>query len=137
MAFSTSLKIPSTHRALVLHSTRDPYDMSLEQQPTPQAGPGSAVVRVLAAGVLIYGGKVYSGKKPYHYPEPSVPGSSAIDRVAAVAPDATRLQPGQLVYFDSYVHGRDDPTSLILHGLSPGFTPGSNMLMESVWRDGT
>jgi len=35
------------------------------------------------------------------------------------------------------VHGRDDTTSLFLHGLSAGFTAGSNMLMESSWRDGT
>lgn len=137
MAQSTSSNLPAMHRALVLHSTRDPYDMSVVQQATPQAGPGSAVVRVLAAGVLTYASRVYSGKKPYLYPVPFVPGSSAIGRVAAVGPDATRLQPGQLVYFDSYVHGRDDTTSLFLHGLSAGFTPGSNKLMESAWRDGT
>jgi NADPH:quinone reductase-like Zn-dependent oxidoreductase len=80
---------------------------------------------------------VYSGKKPYPYPEPFVPGSSAVGRIAAVGPDATRLKLGQLVYFDCYVHGRNDTTSLSLHGLSAGFTAGSNMLMESSWRDGT
>ncbi|KAK5956881.1 hypothetical protein OHC33_002370 [Knufia fluminis] len=87
--------------------------------------------------VLTYAERVYSGKKPYLYPIPFVPGSSAVGRVAAVGPDATRLKPGQLVYFDSYIHGRDDTTSLILHGLSAGFTPSSNMLMEKAWRDGT
>ena len=111
--------------------------MSLVQQATPQAEPGSAVVRVLAAGVPTYAGRVYSGRKPYLYPIPFVPGSAAVGRVAAAGPDATRLKPGQLVYFDSHVHGRDDTTSLILHGLSAGFTPGSNILMESTWRDGT
>lgn len=111
--------------------------MSVVEQAAPQAGPGSAVVRVLVAGVLTYAGKVYSGKKPYLYPVPFVPGSSAIGRIAAVGADATRLKPGQLVYFDCYIHGRDDNTSLILHGLSAGFTPGSNMLMESTWRDST
>jgi len=106
-------------------------------QTTPQPGPGSAVVRILSSAVLTYAWKVYSGKKPYPYPEPFVPGSSAIGRIAAVGPDATKLNPGQLIYFDCYIHGRDDPTSLFLHGLSAGFTPGSNRLMESSWRDGT
>jgi NADPH:quinone reductase-like Zn-dependent oxidoreductase len=131
MAILTSSSLPPKHRALVLHSTRDPYDMSVVEQPTPQPGPGSAVVRILSAAVLTYAWKVYSGKKPYPYPEPFVPGSST------VGSDATRLKPGQLVYFDCYVHGRDHSTSLFLHGLSAGFTPGSNMLMESSWRDGT
>ena len=137
MATPASANIPSNHRALVLHSTRDPYDMSVVEQTTPQADSGSAVVRILAAGVLTYAGRVYSGKKPYLYPIPFVPGSSAIGRIAAVGPDATRLAPGQLVYFDSYIHGRDDTTSLMLHGLSAGFTPGSNRLMDTAWRDGT
>ena len=111
--------------------------MSVVEQATPQAGPGSAVVRILAAGVLTYAGRVYSGKKPYLYPIPFVPGSSAIGRIAAVGPDAIGLKPGQLIYFDCYIHGRDDTTSLILHGLSAGFTPGSHVLMENTWRDGT
>lgn len=137
MTTSTSPGLPSQHRALVLHSTRDPYDMSVESRPVPKPGPGSAVIHVLAAGVLTYADKVYSGKKPYLYPEPFVPGSSAIGRIAAVGPDTTNLKPGQLIYFDCYIHGRDDATTLILHGLSAGFTPGSNALMETVWRDGT
>ena len=137
MTTSTASTLPPKHRALVLHSTRDPYDMSVEERVTPQADPGSAVVRVLATAVLTYGGTVYSGKKPYPYPVPLVPGSSAVGRIAAVGPDATRLKPGQLVYIDCFIQGRDDPTSLILHGLSSGFTPGSNQLMGDVWRDST
>ena len=129
--------LPKTHRAIVLHSTRDPYNMTVVQQSTPKPGPGSAVIRVVAAGVLTYGGRVYSGKKPYPYPVPFVPGLNAIGRIAAVGPDATILQPGQLVFFDCYIHGRDDPESLILHGLSSGFNTRSNTLMENEWRDST
>jgi NADPH:quinone reductase-like Zn-dependent oxidoreductase len=99
--------------------------------------PGSAVIRVLGSGVLNYAGRVYSGKKPYPYPEPFVPGSASIGRVAAVGPDATTLKPGRLVIFDSFVTGRDNPDSLILHGLSSRFNPGSKKLMEGEWRDGT
>ncbi|KAJ6558028.1 alcohol dehydrogenase [Mycena capillaripes] len=97
-----SSNVPPKHRALVLNSTRDPFDISVVEQTTPQVGPGSAVVRVLVAGVRSYVGEVYSGRKPYPYPTPFVPGSAAIGRVAAVGPDATLLKPGQLVYIDNY-----------------------------------
>jgi NADPH:quinone reductase-like Zn-dependent oxidoreductase len=79
--------------------------MSVVEQPTLQPGPGSAVIRILSAAVLTYAWKVYSGKKPYPYREPFIPGSSGVGRIAAVGLDATRLKPGQLVYFDCYVHG--------------------------------
>ncbi|KAF9768854.1 hypothetical protein IL306_013790 [Fusarium sp. DS 682] len=134
---SSATILPNSHRALVLHSTRDPYDISVVTQDTPQPGPGSAVIRVVSAGVLTYADRVYSGRKPYPYPEPFVIGSSAIGRVAAVGPDATSLQPGQLVFFDSFIQGRDNADSLILHGLSSGFNAGSNKLMEGEWRDST
>lgn len=130
-------QLPATHRALVLNSTRDPYDMGVVDKETPRPGPGSAVIKILGSGVLSYGGRVYSGKKPYPYPTPFVPGSFSIARVAAVGPDATTLEVGQLIFFDCYIHGRDDPRSLFLHGLSGGFNPGSNRLMENEWRDGT
>ncbi|EXL52374.1 hypothetical protein FOCG_08164 [Fusarium oxysporum f. sp. radicis-lycopersici 26381] len=136
MATSTS-SLPKVHQALVLHSTRDPYDILVVTQDTPQPCPGSAVIRVLSAGVLTYADRVYSGHKPYPYPEPFVIGSSAIGRVVAVGPDATSLKPGQLVFFDSFIQGRDNPNSLILHGLSGGFDTASNKLMEGEWRDGT
>jgi threonine dehydrogenase-like Zn-dependent dehydrogenase len=95
------------------------------------------MIRVLSAGVLTYADRVYSGRKPYPYPEPFVIGSSAIGRVAAVGPDATSLKPEQLVFFDSFIQGRDNPNSLILHGLSAGFDTASKKLMEGEWRDGT
>ncbi|KAG5808030.1 hypothetical protein H9Q74_007176 [Fusarium xylarioides] len=136
MATSTSA-LPKAHRALVLHSTRDPYDISVVTQDAPQAFPGSAVIRVLSAGVLTYADRVYSGHKRYTYPEPLVIGSSAIGRVAAVGADATSLKPGQLVFFDCFIQARDNPSSLILHGISGGFDTASNKLMEGEWRDGT
>ncbi|KAF5009903.1 hypothetical protein FDECE_3888 [Fusarium decemcellulare] len=137
MTTSTTFEIPQTHRALVLHSTRDPYDISVVSKATPQAGPGSIVIKVFSAAVLTYADRVYSGKKPYPYPEPFVLGSSAIGRVAAVGPDATSLKPGQLVFFDCFIEGRDNTNSLILHGLSSGFNPASNKLMDGEWRDST
>ncbi|KAJ6509056.1 chaperonin 10-like protein [Mycena sanguinolenta] len=129
--------IPAKHRALVLNSTRDPIDISLVEQTLPQVGPGSAVIRVLAAAVLSYAANVYSGRRPYPYPTPFVPGSTAIGRIAALGSDATLLKPGQLVFFDCFIAGRDDPTSLILHGLYSGTAPGSAKLAEGEWRDST
>ncbi|KAK6069548.1 isopropanol dehydrogenase [Seiridium cupressi] len=137
MATSMASSVPQKHRALVLKSTKDPYDMSVVLQGSPHAGPGSLVARVLAAGVLTYAARVYSGRKPYTYPEPFVPGSSAICRVAETGPDTTLLKPGRLIFFDCFIAGRDDDTALILHGLSDGFTAASVGLMEREWRDST
>jgi threonine dehydrogenase-like Zn-dependent dehydrogenase len=128
--------LPESHRAVLLRSNKDPYDMSVVEKPVPQAVPGSAVIRVLAAGVLTYAGRVYSGKKPYPQPRDFVPGLTAIGRIAAVGEGSTTLTPGQLIYFDCLIHGRDDPTALILHGLFAGVNCQSNKLFE-VWRDST
>lgn len=130
--------LPATHRALVLSSVRDPLDITLvPNHPTPSPVPGSAVVRILATGVISYAGEVYSGIRSYPFPKPMVPGSSAIGRVAAVGPDAASLKPGQLVFLDSFVRGRDDDAARILLGLSDGVTDGSRKLMRDAWRDGT
>ncbi|KAL6243383.1 hypothetical protein RBB50_009935 [Rhinocladiella similis] len=134
---SRSTTLPPTHRALLLNSTRDPYDITVVSNETPQPGPGSAIVRILASGVLTYNNKVYSGKKPYPYPTPFVPGSGSIGRIAAVHEDATQLTPGTLVFFDCFIRARDDPNALILSGLSSGFTKGSTALMSGPWRNGT
>ena len=111
--------------------------MEVINQPTPQVGPGSAVIRVLVAGVLSYSDQIYTGRRPYPFPTPLVPGTSAIGRVAALGLDSTMLQEGQLVFFDSFISGRDDPTSIILSGIFSGVTPGSNKLMEGEWRNST
>lgn len=137
MSTFTTNQLPKTHRVLKLNSTRDPYDMAVVSQPCPPAGAGSAVIQVLASCVLTYSGLVYSGHKPYPYPTPFVPGLTAIGRIRAVGSDATYLKPGQLVYFDCFIQGRDNPGSLILHGLSAGFNTASNKLMEDEWRDST
>ena len=68
---------------------------------------------------------------------PLVIGTSAIGRVAAVGSDATLLTPGQLVYVDSTIRGRDDPSAAFLSGVHEGFTEGSRKLMHGEWRDST
>ncbi|KAI0471020.1 hypothetical protein GGR56DRAFT_678298 [Xylariaceae sp. FL0804] len=139
-ASSSSDALPPTHAALVLHSVRDPYDLSVTaDRPTPAAAPGSAVVRVLATMVLTYSGRVFRGDKPYAYPTPSVPGLAAVGRVAAAGPDAVSAlrRPGLLVFVDCFVRGRDQPDALILSGLSAGRCEASRRLAEGEWRDGS
>lgn len=88
------------------------------------ATPGSVVVRILSAPVLSYFGDVYSGKRPYPFPTPFGPGTSAIGRIASVGPDATLLAPGQLILVSPTIRGRDEPSNTILLGLHEAFPTG-------------
>ncbi|PHH84441.1 hypothetical protein CDD83_1937 [Cordyceps sp. RAO-2017] len=124
--------LPDQHRALVLESRESGFE--LKTLPTPQLDPGSAIVRIDAAGILPYHDKVI---RHYPFPTPLVGGFSAIGHVAAVGPDGVSLEPGQLVYVDCVVHARDDPDALFLSAILEGFTEGSKRLMRHVWRDGS
>ncbi|KAJ3794887.1 alcohol dehydrogenase [Lentinula aff. detonsa] len=128
--------LPETHRVLQLTSIAEP--LQLKTAPTPQSGPGSVVVRILAASVLSYSGDIYNGQRQYPFPQPFVPGASAIGRVVTVGPDATTLVPSQLVFLDCTIRGRDNPTgAMILSGIIEGFTEASRKLMHGEWRDST
>ncbi|KAF2811583.1 GroES-like protein [Mytilinidion resinicola] len=126
--------LPPHHRALVL-STRS-SGFSLHTVPIPLPTPGSAVLRILQAGIISYHREVYDGTRPYSFPTPLVGGSSAIGRVAALGPDAVSLTVGQLVFVDCVVRGRDDPRELFLTAISEGARAGSKKLFRDVWRDG-
>jgi threonine dehydrogenase-like Zn-dependent dehydrogenase len=130
---SEVMEIPVEHKALVL----DSYPPKVQTVPTPKAGPGSALVRVLTVNVLSYAKDVYSGKRSYPFPKPLIIGSSGVGRVVAAGSDATTIKPGQLVLFDSLILGRDDPSVAILHGLYEGTTDASRTLMRGEWRDST
>ncbi|CAM1509594.1 Fc.00g033330.m01.CDS01 [Cosmosporella sp. VM-42] len=135
---TTQEMLPKTHHVLVLKRTRDPLDLTVEEQPVPDSGAGNAIVRILASPIVSYVHEVFTGKKVgYTYPEPFVPGASAVGRIAAVGPDAALLHPGQLVFVDCYVRGRDDPSTGFLSGLHDGHTAGSKKLMHGEWRHGT
>jgi len=72
----TQQELPKTHRALVLTSTDEPPEVRVI--PTPQAGPGSAVVKVEAANIISYSKNIYNGSRKYPLPMPLVIGTSAI-----------------------------------------------------------
>ena len=125
--------LPKTMKALVVRSTSEPP--TVETVPTPQPAIGSAVVRILFANTISYIRDIYNGKRKYPFPTPLIPGTSAIARVAAVGPDATKLKSGDLVFVDSTVRSRDNPTDVFLAAIIQGATPGSAKLMRDVYRD--
>lgn len=134
-----SQELPKTHRALVLTTTSELPEVKVI--PTPQPGPGSVVVRMLACNVVSYIREVYDHVRPdsrkYPFPTPLVIGTSGLGRIASIGPDTTAFTSGQLVFVDSFIRARDDPTSAILLGIHEGHTVGSKILMQGEWRDAT
>ncbi|KAF2107383.1 chaperonin 10-like protein [Lophiotrema nucula] len=126
--------LPEHHRALVLESVEAGFQV--KDVPTPRPEPGSAILRIEAAGIVSYHREIYNGFRQYPFPTPLVGGYSAIGRIAAIGPDATVLQPGQLVYADCVITARDDSESIFLTAIHEGFTDGTKKLIKDVWRDG-
>jgi threonine dehydrogenase-like Zn-dependent dehydrogenase len=96
---------------------------------------------MLACNVISYIRDVYDHVRPstrkYPFPTPLVIGTSGLARIASVGPDTTAFTPGQLVFVDSFIRARDDPTSAFLLGIHEGHTEGSKILMRGQWRDAT
>ena len=93
-------------KAAVLTAFGSP--LAIETRPDPSAGAGTVVIDVVAAPVLSYAGEVFSGARNYPLEPPAVPGCSAIGRVRAPDPDATKLAVGDCVCCDPTVRSRDD-----------------------------
>ncbi|KAI1124922.1 GroES-like protein [Nemania abortiva] len=127
--------IPTHYRALVLDHIG--ADMRIVQRVMPKADPGSVIVRILESSVLSYQNDIYNGKRRYPLTTPIVGGCSAVGRVAAVGHDATILSPGQLVWVDCVVRGRDDPGAIYLWGIHDGYSVGAQKLSREIWHDGT
>ncbi|KAI0017672.1 NAD(P)-binding protein [Xylariomycetidae sp. FL0641] len=124
-------------QALVLRSYSDPVDCVVESRPIPAAGPGTAVVNILAAAIGSNASYLMSHEIPgFAYPVPCVYGNNAVGRVASAGADAASLVPGRLVLVDAFVGARDDPDVMLLQGLMPGGDARSRRLASEVWRDG-
>ena len=97
------------------------------------------IIQVLATPILSYQNQIYppSNTRKYPYPLPLIGGSSAIGRITAIGPDATSLEEGQFVYYDSFIRARDDQTITFLSAIHEGFSGASKKLMRDVWRDGS
>lgn len=111
-------------------------DLVLQELDTPTATPGSLVVRGLAVHCDHSTQFHLTGKGPFTWPAPFVPGSKFIGRVHEVGPDTTTLTVGQLVLVDCFFRGRDNPDIQLLWGLYDGPTPASKKLMADNWRNG-
>lgn len=133
MSSQQTSEVPKTHRALVLTSQADGPEIKII--PTPQPGPGNAIVRIEAANIISYSKHIYSGTRPYPLPLPLVIGTSAIGRIAATGPDAVILKLGQLVFIDSFIRGRDNEEAAFLFGVHEGHSEESKILMRGEWRD--
>ncbi|KAI1207202.1 putative quinone oxidoreductase [Annulohypoxylon truncatum] len=133
--FTMASDLPPTHRALVLETMEDGFHV--QTVPTPQPGLGNAIIRIAAGGIISYHREVYNGGRSYNFPKPIVGGVSAIGRIAALGPDSTALELGQLVFVDCMIRSRDDPDDQFLSAIHEGMTPGSRKLIRDVWRDGT
>ncbi|KAH7009024.1 hypothetical protein EDB80DRAFT_841840 [Ilyonectria destructans] len=126
---------PEMHKVLKLTSTEQPP--VVETRLRPRGEPGSAIIRVLAAAVQPYSGEVYSGKRPgYNLPTPFVPGGTALGRIIEIGPDAATLSPGQLVFFDPTIRGRDSPNVIYASRQLAGITEESRKV-SSHWADST
>lgn len=125
-----------TYKALVLSDFAKPLEV--QDLLVPEVTPGTATVSVLSAPVLSYASALYSGQMQYPMSLPLTVGASAVARVHAAPPDATKIKEGDLVLVDATARRRDDPiNSQMLLGAHAGINPGSNKLMEGEWRHGT
>lgn len=130
--------IPAKQRGLVFEKVdKDLEGVHIRSLPVPLPGEGSAVVRILGAGVISYQREIFTGVRDYDLPTPLVSGFSAVGRVVAVGSDTVVLEPGMLVFVDCIIRGRDDQDAVIMSANSDGFNERSKKLMRDVWRNGT
>lgn len=125
-----------TNRGLWIESFSEP--LKLVPLPVPSATTGSVVTQVLASAIPSYAHLVHNGTiKLPNFPLPCVPNPNGIGRVHAVGNDAVRVKPGDLVYIDSAIRGRDDPDVMIMSGHIGGQVDAGKKLIQGEWRDGT
>ncbi|KAJ0124019.1 isopropanol dehydrogenase [Diaporthe amygdali] len=125
-----------TNRGLWIESFSQP--LRIVPLPFPSATTGSVVTQILASPIPSCAQLVHNGTiKLPNFPLPCVPNPNAIGRVHAVGNDAVRVKPGDLVYIDSTVRGRDDPNVMIMSGHIGGQLVAGKKLIQGEWRDGT
>jgi len=131
-----SPNLPRTCRALVYTGPDKPLE--LQTIPVPDAVPGSIIVNVIVTGVEHSMGNIISGKvHGITVPSPSIPGTRAIGRVAALGPDTTSFSVGQLVMMEPFVRARDNPDSAFLWGAGVfGTDAGALKLSQESWANG-
>lgn len=133
-------RVHPTHHALILRPA--PFTKpQVEEIPIPSLLPGSVLLRSLATPLHSYSKLCLEFYNPARSPhqKPFIPGSSAIARVSRVGDDATILEVGQLVLFDSVMKGRDSPETVrFANPVCRGFDlHNSELLASSGFADGS
>jgi len=128
--------MPASHKAWRLHAHND---LRFDDVPTPEPAADGVIVRIEAAMVLSYMGKVLSGSVPYSLPpRPFVPGTNAIARVVAVGDNVAHVKAGDRVFLSPHLRG-DVPTvepPQILIGLTAMSAAPAALGLQARWRDG-
>src|SRR6202023_2539174 len=126
----------NTHKAWRLHAHND---LRFDEVETPKPAPDGVVVRIEAAMVSSYTGKVLSGSVPYSLPPmPFVPGTNAIARVVSIGANVTHVRSGDRVFLSPHLRG-DVPNlepPQILIGLTAMVTTPATLALQARWRDG-
>jgi alcohol dehydrogenase len=126
----------NTHKAWRLHAQ---HDLRFDEVETPAPAPDGVLVRIEAAMVLSYTGKVLSGSVPYRLPPlPFVPGTNAIARVIAAGDQVSHLSRGDRVFLSPHLRGDvpDPEPPQILIGLTATVTTPAALALQARWRDG-
>ena len=101
-------------KAIQVHQFGGPEVLQLVEIPTPQPGPGQALVRVHGAGVNPYDTYMRNGTYAIKPPLPYTPGSDAAGVVESVGEGVTKLKPGARVYTARTVSGAYAEYALVL-----------------------
>jgi NADPH2:quinone reductase len=82
-------------KAIMLHEHGGPEVLRIEERPTPEPGPGQALVQIAAAGVNFI--DIYRREGRYKLPLPCGLGNEGAGTVIAVAPGVTEVRIGDRV----------------------------------------
>ncbi|HEY7126355.1 MAG TPA: zinc-binding dehydrogenase [Ktedonobacterales bacterium] len=93
----------SMMKAVVFHQQGGPEALRFEDVPRPEAGPGEAVIRVLACGANNLDLRVREGRVPGKIPMPHISGSEAAGEIAELGTGVTSFSVGQAVAIAPYL----------------------------------
>ena len=84
-------------KAVRVHAFGSPEVLRVEDVPIPAPGPGTVLVRVVAAGVGPWDSWIRAGRSVLPQPLPLTPGSDIAGEVAAAGPGVSAYAPGDAV----------------------------------------
>ena len=133
---------PSHHQAWRWHAKGD---FRLDEVETPQPAAAGVIVRVEAAMVLSYMGKVLDGSLGYALPpSPFVPGTNAVGIVEQAGSSVLHLRKGERVFLSPHLVADEraaDPAQILIGLTATGTSrfdgvQSASTTLQSLWRDG-